>query len=87
MSEESPLVFPCEFPIKVMGKSNTPVEAKVVEIINKHVPNLSEDAITTKASKAGNYMAITIIVTAKSRAHLDAIYMDLTACEHVIMAL
>ncbi len=87
MAEETPLKFPCTFPIKVMGKKDPSFEMEVIAIINKHVPNLSESAIKINESKSGNYIAMTIIVEAQSKDHLDGIYYDLTACKKVIMAL
>jgi len=89
MSEEdqSPLRFPCQFPIKAMGKSDCELDIIVVEIIRKHVPDLSEGAVYHRNSKAGNYTSVTVVVNATSRAQLDAIYQDLVDCEAVIMAL
>lgn len=84
---ETLLEFPCEFPIKAMGLACDELEISVIEIINRHVNNLGEGAVTMKPSKNGKYTAITIIVTAHSKDQLDAIYMDLTACEHVSIAL
>jgi len=89
MSEEhdSPLTFPCRFPIKAMGKSDCGLDLIVVEIIRKHVPDLSEGAVYHRDSAQGNYTSITVVVNATSRAQLDAIYQDLVDCEAVIMAL
>ena len=84
---ETLLEFPCEFPIKAMGLSCDEFEIAVIEIINRHVENLSEGALTMKPSKNGKYTAITIRITAHSKDQLDAIYMDLTACKHVSIAL
>ena len=84
---ETLLKFPCEFPIKAMGLACDELEIAVIEIINRHVENLAEDALRMRPSKNGKYMAITITITAHSKAQLDAIYMDLTACEHVSVAL
>ena len=64
--------FPCQFPIKVMGKTGQEFE---------------EPAITRRASAKSNYTALTVTITATSRKQLDAIYMDLTASDLVIMAL
>ena len=86
-TEESPLQFPCEFPIKAMGKSDCKLDIIVVEIIRKHVPDLAEGAVHTRDSKEGNYISVTVTVNATSRAQLDAIYQDLVDCEAVIMAL
>lgn len=85
--EETLFEFPCEFPVKAMGKSGLELEAAVLEIINRHVTDLSEGAVKLNASKGGNYTSITITITAQSKAHLDGIYMELTACEHVLYAI
>jgi uncharacterized protein len=88
MSEtESPLQFPCEFPIKAMGKNGCNLDMVVVEIVRRHVPDLTEGAVHSRASTQGNYVSVTVVVNATSRAQLDAIYQDLVACETVIMAL
>ena len=85
--EESPLKFPCEFPIKAMGKSDCDLDMVVVEIMRRHVPDLGEGTIKVRASAQGNYHAVTATITATSREQLDAIYQDLVDCEFVIMAL
>ncbi len=84
---ETLLEFPCEFPVKAMGLSCDELEITVLEIINRHVENLAEDALKIKPSKTGKYTAITITITAHSKQQLDAIYIDLSACEYVSIAL
>jgi len=86
-TEESPLTFPCEFPIKAMGRADCDLDIIVVEIVRRHAPDLSEGAIHSRASRNGNYLSITVVVNATSRAQLDAIYQDLVDCEQVIVAL
>ena len=85
--EESPLKFPCEFPIKAMGRATPELEIAVLEIMNRHVPDLGEGAVRIRESRHGNYMSITVTIQARSREQLDAIYMDLTACEHIVFAI
>jgi uncharacterized protein len=84
---ETLLEFPCEFPIKAMGLSCDELEIAVIEIINRHVDDLSEGALRMKPSKNGKYTAITVTINAQSKQQLDNIYIDLTACEHVSIAL
>ncbi len=84
---ETLLEFPCEFPIKAMGLACDELEVAVIEIINRHVEDLGEGALSMRPSKNGKYTAITITITARSKQQLDAIYIDLTACEHVSIAL
>jgi putative lipoic acid-binding regulatory protein len=85
--DESPLQFPCEFPIKAMGKADCDLDMIVVEIVRRHAPDLAEGAVYSRASSQGNYTSVTVVVNATSRAQLDAIYQDLVDCEAVIMAL
>ncbi|MGZ4970040.1 MAG: YbeD family protein [Methylobacter sp.] len=87
MSEETLLEFPCQFPIKAMGKTNVELDLLVIEIVRRHVADLHEGAVTTRPSKDGNYIAVTVIIEASSKQQLDAIYQDLTDHPHVLMAL
>ena len=78
MTEETLFEFPCEFPIKAMGKTDVQIDLLVVEIIRRHVPDISEGAVKARPSKDGNFLAITVIIEASSKQQLDAIYQDLT---------
>ncbi len=86
-SDDSLFDFPCEFPIKAMGKADDSLESVVLEIVRRHVPDLPAGALKTRLSSNGKYLAITVTITAQSRAQLDAIYLDLSACKRVLMAL
>jgi putative lipoic acid-binding regulatory protein len=86
-NEETLLEFPCDFPIKVMGKAEPGFEAMVVELVSRHTEELLETAINSRLSKGGKWVSITINLRAQSKAQLDAIYQDLSAHEKVVMAL
>lgn len=79
--------FPCEFPIKVMGKATEEFEVFVLATIRKHAPDLGEGAIEMRPSENGNYLSITATIRATSKAQLDALYVDLTASKLVLMVL
>lgn len=87
MSEDTLLEFPCQFPIKAMGKVDIELDMLVIEIIRRHVPDLDHKTIKTRPSKDGNYLAVTAIITATSKKQLDAIYQDLTDHPLVLVAL
>ena len=70
-----------------MGHARDDFEALVATLVRQHAPDLGEGAIRSRPSKEGKYIAVTVTVTATSREQLDAIYYELTACEHVLMAL
>jgi hypothetical protein len=86
-NDESLLKFPCQFPVKAMGKSGPVLETAVLAIFRQHVPDLSEGSVSCVASKNGTYTSITVTITAQSRQQLDNIYRELTTCEHVLYAL
>ncbi|MCZ6564841.1 MAG: DUF493 domain-containing protein [Gammaproteobacteria bacterium] len=87
MSDESLLKFPCEFPIKIMGKNHHGFHQAVVEVLKKHLDDFETTEIKEVESKQKNYISITVKVNAISQQHLDGIYMDLTASDWVIIAL
>lgn len=89
MTEENDELFnfPCDFPIKIMGRCDCELETLIVQIINRHVEDLSENAVTTRPSAKGNFISVTVIVKATSREQLDNIYRELTARDEVLMAL
>jgi putative lipoic acid-binding regulatory protein len=84
---DSLLIFPCEFAIKAFGAASDEFETTVLGIIIKHVPNLSENAIRSRPSKDGKYLALTITIHAKSQDQLDDIYRELSSNPLVLMAL
>ncbi len=84
---DSLLEFPCQFPIKIMGRNAGDFQDRVVAMVRHHAPDLSADAVQVRASGQGNYLAVTVTIEAQSRAQLDAIYRELTACEDILMAL
>ena len=89
MSEErtSLLEFPCVFPVKVIGKDPGGFRQIVVEIVRRHVPDLSDDAVTTRPSAGGKYLAVTATFVAQSREQLDAIYRELSSHVQVLYVL
>jgi len=70
-----------------MVPSTGAFEADVITGNNRHVVNLPEGAIKSRPSGKGNYVAITITITAHSKQQLDNIYLELNACETVMMCL
>ena len=85
--QESLLEFPCRFPIKAMGRSDAGFEQLATNIILTHAEIYADEKITSNPSGSGNFISITVVINAKSKAQLDRIYQDLTDCEQVLVAL
>jgi uncharacterized protein len=87
MSEPGLQEFPCDFPIKVMGRHDSDLRALTRAIVERHAGPLGESSVRSRTSADGNFLALTYLVHATSREQLDAIYRELTACKSVLMAL
>jgi hypothetical protein len=79
--------FPCLFPIKVFGQDQDDFEAFVVSVIRRHVPQLDPQAVATRPSRDGKYLAVTVTFTAESLEQLDALYLELSGQQRVLMLL
>ncbi len=86
-SVEAVWKFPCAFPLKAFGRNNDDFEALVLEIVRRHVPDLDDRAITSRISSGNTYRAVTATFMARSREQLDALYLELTKHEQVLMVL
>jgi putative lipoic acid-binding regulatory protein len=87
MSEESLLKFPCDFPLKVMGRHNDDFRSIVLGIVQKHAGDVDVGQIEERPSKDGKYLGLTYTIRATSKAQLDALYTELTSCEKVLIVL
>lgn len=85
--DESPLRFPCRFPIKAVGHHRDDFETLVVEVVRRHAPGLDETLVSVRESRGGKWLSVTVTIEAESREQLDDIYRDLTAHERVVWAL
>ncbi len=87
IDEDTIMEFPCQFPIKAMGKVEENFDILVVSIVRNHVSDISENAVKSRLSKEGKFVSITVTVEAESKQQLDNIYRELTAHEKVLWAL
>lgn len=85
--EDSLIEYPSRFPVKVMGaKADGFVEA-VTLIARQFDPTFDAASVELRASKAGNYLGVTVTITATSRKQLDELYRTLSAHPMVKMVL
>jgi hypothetical protein len=71
--------FPCDFPIKVMGKAADGFAQAIADVVLKHAPDFDAATMEMRPSKAGNYLSLTCTIRAISQAQLDALYRELTS--------
>ena len=84
---QSLMEFPCNFPIKVIGKKTANFAKEITEITCRHFPNTADEDIRFQDSQQGNYIALTITVYAENQPTLDALYLELTKHPDIKMVL
>ena len=85
--EESLIVYPCAFPIKVMGAKVDGFVHAITLIAHEFDPTFDAKTLELRESKGGNYLGITITINATSREQLDELYRTLSTHPMVKMVL
>ena len=79
MSEQSApkIEFPCDYPVKVMGRAAPGLHSLVMEVMERHAPGFDETTVSVRDSRHGNFQSITVTITATGETQLAAIFEDL----------
>jgi putative lipoic acid-binding regulatory protein len=86
-AHESALAFPCDFPIKVMGRKQPAFAQTVTDIVLRHAPDFQPSTIEMRPSRQGTYLSVTCVVRANSREQLDRLYQELCGHPSMVMVL
>jgi uncharacterized protein len=70
--------FPCDFPLKIIGKNSGSFSNEMIHIVKKHFHLTSADDCVISVSKNNNYVSISVVIKAHDQATLDALYHELT---------
>jgi uncharacterized protein len=76
--EQSLIKYPSQFPIKVLGPKVDGFEAAIVHVARQFDPSFDASTITRRDSAGGNYLGLTLTITATSREQLDELYRTLS---------
>ena len=71
--------YPCDFPIKVMGRRADGFAQAMVDVVLRHAPDFDPAGAEMRPSSKGNYLAVTCTFRAVSQVQVDAMYRELTA--------
>jgi uncharacterized protein len=85
VKQEELLQFPTDYPIKVVGRPSPSFRARVHAIMVRHAPTLDTARITERLSENGNYLSISYVIVAESRAQVEALVAELRACPDVML--
>ena len=87
MSTDTLIVYPSDFPIKIMGLAQPEFTQTIVALVQQHAPDFDASTVECRPSSAGNYQSITCTIRATSREQLDNLYRALSAHALVKMVL
>lgn len=76
---ESLIVYPSDFPIKIMGITQDAFAQTMVELVMLHDPDFHAGKMDMRPSSNGNYLSLTVTVRATSREQLDNLYRALSS--------
>ncbi len=76
--DESLIRYPTEFPFLVMGARVDGFVEAVVAVVQRFDPGFDPATVTTRASRGGRWLGITVTITATSREQLDELYRTLS---------
>jgi len=76
---ESLIVYPSDFPIKIMGVMQDAFAQTMLELVTLHDPDFDASKMTMRPSTNGTYLALTVTVRATSREQLDNLYRALSS--------
>jgi putative lipoic acid-binding regulatory protein len=79
------LAFPCEFPIKVLGRRQAGFAQAVVDVVKRHAPEFDAATLEMRASREAKYLSLTLTIHATSREQLDGLYREL--CDHPMVTM
>ncbi|TDG12512.1 DUF493 domain-containing protein [Seongchinamella unica] len=89
MTDQDPpkIEFPCDYPIKVLGRSSEEFRDIILEVFERHAPGFDQQTILAKDSAKGTFTSLTITITATGTEQLEALHQDLLATGHVQMVI
>ena len=76
--QDTLLEFPCAFPLKIMGLTNTVLAQTVLDIVHRHAPDFDGATMEMRASSGGKYVSLTCTINATSKPQLDELYRELS---------
>jgi putative lipoic acid-binding regulatory protein len=79
--------FPCDYPIKVLGKEHERFREAVLSVVARHDAEFCRDRVQEKNSSQGNYVSLTVWIKATGESQLKNLFEDLKATGLVTMVL
>jgi putative lipoic acid-binding regulatory protein len=83
--QASLLEFPCDFPLKIMGRTQPGFAQTITDVVKKHAPEFDPATVEMRPSRENKYISLTATINAQSQRQLDDLYREL--CDHPMVSL
>ncbi|MFT7218990.1 MAG: putative lipoic acid-binding regulatory protein [Candidatus Azotimanducaceae bacterium] len=87
MTDDIKIVYPCDYPIKVVGDVHPEFHIDVFDVVVKHDPTMSTDKVSQKTSRKGNYISVSFMLYATSEQQIHDLFGDLKEISSVRLVL
>ena len=89
MSQPEPpkIEFPCDYPIKVIGKAAPDFKDFVIKTISVHAPDLDPSQVEINPSRNGKFVSVRLSIVATGKPQLENLFEDLKASGRVTMVI
>ena len=85
--EPERIVFPADYPIKVVARASEDLRARVDAIFTRHFGEFEADRVSERASAQSNFVALTYLMRVQAEGQLSALHSDLRADDGVMLVL
>ena len=85
--EKVEIEFPCDYPIKIMGRNVDRFKKIVLSVVENIAPDIRRNTITSRTSREGNFISITVVIVATGKPQLEQLHRELKATGLVSMVL
>lgn len=81
MAEQEPpkIEFPCDYPIKIIGRAADDFSGIVIDILKRHDPLFDEQTVSSVPSGKGTFVSLRVVITATGEPQIKALIDELLA--------
>lgn len=76
-ANEPKIEFPCDYPIKILGRSCDHFKGTVLEIVEEHSPDYDRTSVIMKDSSKGTFVSMTVTIVATGKPQLESLHTAL----------
>ena len=87
MDAPQKLEFPCDYPIKIMVRSQEGVREAVALAVERHAGPVPEERFRERTSAQANFAGLTYVIQATGAAQIEALFLELKQIPGVLLVL